>query len=76
MTGKEKNYQKILSYFKKEFGVAEEELLEVFWARENGDEKALVELCSRHQAPKLHYGYIHFAVAYRQLLRERGELKD
>ena len=77
MTEKEKYYNEVLSHFIKKYGVTEEELLEVY---NQGDEgrgpDALKNLCERLQQPKLQYGYVHFYIAYRQLLRERGELKD
>ena len=75
MTDREKYYRMVVNQFKEDYGVEEKDLLEVFTLRENGDIKALKRLCDKLNQPYLEDGYVHFAVAYRQLLRERGELK-
>lgn len=71
MTEKEKYYRSVVTQFQENYGANENELLEVFRLKENGDNDALKRLCNKLKQPNLEHGYVHFAVAYRQLLRER-----
>ena len=76
MTEKEKYYRSLVARFQKQYGVTEDELINTFKLREVGDSGALKQLCEKYNQPKLEYGYVHFYVAYRQWLRERGELDN